>query len=260
MSESEPVVNSERLQATSRRFQMTIVSGIAEAYAGQREISSSTARAIARVLGRALGRASALAEFGRTGEGTYEVLSEEYLRLYTEPTTPPMIKEWIDWLGTYLVEANAEGSGRQFMNEHAAPRLDRLLVRTELTVNGTQYLMYAPATLTGPHYQDLAKRLGQKGLATRPALQAFLLLRDVNADDENLEESFEETFVADFDDIKDALYQLSELAEWERDLADFAKERGLDGAVFVDHSVVESRTREVFDVVAHAGRIYALYR
>jgi len=258
--EERQTPSPDRLANTADRFQAFILQGIAEAHEAGTEIDQGTARSIAHVLGRALGRDSALAEFARTGEGTYEILRDEYLQLYEAPSTPPMIKEWIDWFGTHLVGTQRDGSGRQFMNEHLPPQLDRVLVRTELNVAGAQYLMYAPATLTGPDYEGLSTGLERLGLPSKVELQAYLRLRDVNAAADNLAEAFEEHFVADFDTIESALYALTELTEWETDLAAFGRERGIQSALSVDHDVVESLTREIFDLVDLKGRIYAFQK
>ncbi|HEY5319482.1 MAG TPA: hypothetical protein VIJ76_01260, partial [Galbitalea sp.] len=93
MSECEPrhvePYTRATMERTARRFLSRIIEGITTAQTERREIDFMTARMIAHALGRALGRASALADFGRTGEGTYEALREEYLGLYTEEGTPP---------------------------------------------------------------------------------------------------------------------------------------------------------------------------
>ena len=78
-----------RLEVTTRRFAQYIVDGIATAQAERHEISTETARCIAHVLGRAYGRESALADFGRNGEGQYLTLRDEYLDLYGDPTLQP---------------------------------------------------------------------------------------------------------------------------------------------------------------------------
>lgn len=98
-------IDVERLQQAAARFGDRINAGIAAAEIEQREISRETARLIGHVLGRAYGRHSALANFGRTGEGGYDELRDEYLDLYIHPGISEQAQHWIDWLGTHLIQA-----------------------------------------------------------------------------------------------------------------------------------------------------------
>jgi len=256
----ERPIDRERLDSEIAKHQREVMLGIANAHLEQREIDLQTARSIAHILGRALGRSSALAAFGRTGEGDYEAMREEYLELYNEPTTPPMVKEWIDWLGTHIVATYADGSGRQFMNERLPPKLALNLVRTNLLVGDLEYMVHAPADLVAADYADLADRLHGWDLADRPELQAFLRLRDVNANDDALLDAFEEHYAGVFDTIDEALHTLVELDEWERELRAFGRERGIEEAVSIDLDVIEAKTRELYDFVDLKGRFYAFYR
>ena len=242
------------MERTARRFQSRIIEGITAAQTERREIDLMTARMIAHALGRALGRASALAEFGRTGECSYEPLREEYLGLYSEDTTPPMIKEWIDWLGTYLVQQHQDGSGRRFMNESAVPDLDRLLVATRVAVGDNVSTLYIPASKTSVEVQALGEHLSSLPIAASPAFRVFLTLPDVDATSANLEESFNDAYVGEFVSVEDALYGLVELDEWETDLHNFAADRGvLPHALSIDHDVIEAQTREIYDLVEREG-------
>lgn len=104
-------IDMERLEQAATRFSDRIDDGISRAEMEQREISHGTARLIGHVLGRAYGRHSALANFGRTGDGGYDGLRDEYLDLYTHPAVTPQTQHWIDWLGTHLIQAERkEGS------------------------------------------------------------------------------------------------------------------------------------------------------
>jgi hypothetical protein len=254
---SEPYTPAT-MERTARRFQSRIIEGITTAQTERREIDPMTARMIAHALGRALGRASALAKFGRTGEGTYEALREEYLGLYTEEGTPPMIKEWIDWLGTHLVQQHQAGSGRRFMNENASPDLDRLLVATRLRMGDSTSTVYIPASRTSLEVKSLAEHLSALPVAASPAFRIFLSLPDVDASSANIEESFHEAYVGEFVSIEDALYGLVELEEWETDLHNFAADRGvLPEALSIDHDVIEAQTREIYDLVERQGVVYA---
>lgn len=156
MSEHEPHMTPESRPAPERaspdwrrlivardRFLTPIADGIAQATAERQEIDEGTARCIAHALGRAYGPGSALATFGRTGEGNYLSLRDEYLDLYGDEQADAVTKEMIDWLGTYLVQRENTGSGRRFMNEHLPPKLDQLLVRTSVRIGDGRHEAFA---------------------------------------------------------------------------------------------------------------------
>lgn len=98
-------IDLERLHQAAARFGDRIDAEISLAHQEQREITHETARLISHVLGRAYGRHSTLANFGRTGDGGYHDLRDEYLDLYIHPDVPEQTQHWIDWLGTHLIQA-----------------------------------------------------------------------------------------------------------------------------------------------------------
>lgn len=92
------------------QIRRTADKGIATARAEGTEVSADQARTIASGLARLLDAPnSKLDAFARTGEGDYLELREEYLDLYANPATPGYAKEWVDWLGTYLVHRDTTG-------------------------------------------------------------------------------------------------------------------------------------------------------
>lgn len=103
-----------------------------------------TARCIAHVLGRSLGRESALADYGRTSEGEYDVLREEYLRLHNDPGVTESTQELIDWLGTYLIHQQHPEARTIAYQEVYPPRLDNILVSTDVEVRGCPLTVYVP--------------------------------------------------------------------------------------------------------------------
>lgn len=248
----------ERMQKSAAFYETFIEAGIQEAQREMREIDDATARAIPLVLGRALGRASALAEFARSGQGSYEALRDEYLPLYNDPSTPDTVRSWIDWFGTYLLNHFGTGSGRQFMNEHLPPKLSQVLVRTEVTLGDHAYEVHVPADREQAAIDDLTAMLRLLDLDKDEALQAFLRLPDVDALSGNVMESFHESYVGSFPSVEAALRGLVELDDWENDLQSFAAERGLlPSAVSINYGVIESQTREIYDLVQHGGAIHA---
>jgi len=237
----------------------TIEGGIDDARNRRDEITEHTARAIARAIANALGdNGRTLDEFARTGSGSYAALSDEFLEVYNDPTTPAPVRTWIDWLGTYLVQANQEGSGRRFMIDEAAPQLNRLLVATRISIGGTFSTVHIPASKTLEEVNALTRHLNALPIVGTTPFQVFLTLPDVDASANNVTESFQDNYVGNFVSIEDALYGLVELEEWETDLHNFAAVRGiLTKAVSIDHYMVEAQTRDIYDLVEHEGVIYA---
>jgi hypothetical protein len=263
MSEHEPRMTPEarpapqretpdwrRLTSARDRYLDTIADGLAEAIAEKTEIDHSTARCIAHVLGRAYGRESALASFGRTGEGSYLSLRDEYIDLYGDEQADPIIKEMIDWLGTYLVQQEGTGSGRRFMNEHLPPKLDQLLVRTTIPVGGQRYVVHVPASWHSGNEDDLIELLTTLQLPEDEALQAFLSLPDVNVGTDDIMESFHEAFAGTYANEEAALRALSPLEDWENSLADWCIDNGVEPeALDWNYEPLMARLRDIYDVV-----------
>lgn len=246
-----------RLDVAYRRFAGYITDGIAQALAEYTEINDGTARCIAHVLGRAYGRESHLADFGRTGEGAYLDLRDEYLDLYGSEHATAITKELIDWLGTYLVQRESLGSGRRFMNEHLPPKLDQLLVATGVDVGDWYFTVHVPASYGPAAIEELTETLTDLRLDEDEALQAFLSLPDVNATSGDIMESFRESFVGTFVSHEDAVHGLCELDEWESEVNDFAAERGLFIDQFtVDYEMLRDRLGEIYDLVEWKDRVH----
>lgn len=239
-----------RLEVAQGRFAQMIADGITQALADHTEIDNDTARCIAHVLGRAYGRESALATFGRTGEGQYLSLRDEYLDLYTDDRADAVTKEQIDWFGTYLVQRENTGTGRRFMNEHLPPKLDQLLVRTMVRVGDGRYLVNVPASWHSGREDDLIELLTTLQLDQDEALQAFLSLPDVSAGTPDIMESFHEACAGTYRSEEAALRRLSPLEDWEASLADWCIEQGLEPeALEWNYAPLMERLRGIYDVV-----------
>ncbi|MDX2375641.1 hypothetical protein M4I32_02365 [Microbacterium sp. LRZ72] len=250
-----------RLEVTLGRFTDHIAEGLSAAIDEHREIDDLTARTIAHALGRGYGRTSHLADFGRTGEGRYEDLRDEYLQLYTSDHIDAPTKELIDWLGTYLVNRENASTDRRFMNEHLPPTLDRLLVPTTLTVRGQRFLVHVSADHASQEIAELEETLAELDVDRDDALQAFLSLPDVNAAAENIMERFHEMHAGTFIDIEDALRALSPLVEWEDDLAEWAIDHGIEPeALKFNLEPLADRLRGIYDLVEWKERLHAFIR
>lgn len=246
-----------RLEVARGRFFDRVADGIAQAMVEHTEINDGTARCIAHVLGRAYGRESNLADFGRTGECNSLSLRDEYLNLYTDEHADDVTKEWIDWLGTYLVERENTGSGRRFMNEHLPPKLEQLLVRTQVRVGDEEFLVNIPASWDSGDVDGLIETLTDLRLTEDDALQAFLTLPDVSAGTDNIMDSFHENFVQTYGDIVDAVRDLAEIDSLELAIYEATESRAIpDGAVLIDYSVIEDHVREAYDLVEWKGYVH----
>jgi len=268
MSEFEPRPAAEpegidwrRLEVALGRFNDFIASGIAQARSEHREIDSQTARCIAHVLGRAYGRDSALATFGRTEEGGYPELRDEYLDLYNHANVDLVTKELIDWLGTHFVERENAGSGRRFMNEHLPPKLERILVRTGVDVGDWHLTVHVPAIYNQAAIDELTQTLAELQVDQDPALRAFLGLPDVNAMSGDIMQDFHDNYIGTFSDIEDAVTVMAEVDEIERDIRDYAEQRHLfiDG-IMPDYEALREVAENGYEFVESEGRVYVFYK
>lgn len=238
-----------------------IEGGIDDARKRRGDITEHTARAIARAIANAFGdEGHALDEFARTGSGSRTFLSEEYLDVYNDPITPTRVRAWIDWLGTYLVMRDFPDTSRQYMGSGPDPDLSRLLIPEWRKLGDDRELIYVPATKTGDDVQELAAELVVLIEKHGESLRAFLRLPDVDASSPNLIESFEQTFCGTYLDMEDVVLNVTEMSDWETELQQWAMERGIAGAVYIDRAAVEEQTREVYDIVELEGRCHVFYR
>jgi|GEM_PF-1723783 len=238
-----------------------ILSGIETAREHRVDITEHTARAIARAIANALGdNGRALDAFARTGSGRHALLSDEYLDVYNDPTTPAQVHTWIDWLGTYLVTRDFPDTSRQYMASSTDPDLSRLLIPEWPKPGEDRELIYVPATKTGDDIRELAAVLAALIEKHGDSLRAFLRLRDVDASSPNLIESFEQTFCGTYLDMEDVVLYVTEMSDWETELQQWAMERGIAGAVYIDRAAIEEQTREVYDIVELEGRCHVFYR
>lgn len=250
-----------RFEVSLRRFGELIAAGIAEAMEKHTEIDDGTARCIAHVLGRAFGRESALAGFGRTGEGGYEALRDEYLAIYNGPDASVQAKELIDWLGTYLVQRENHGTLQRFGNEYLPPKLEQLLVPTGVDVGDWYFTVHVPAHYDRAAIEELAGTLHELQLDKDDALQAFLSLPDVNAMSGDIMKDFHENYIGTFDSFEGAVHGLLELDEWEKEVHEFAVERHLYvESITPDYEALLERARDAYDILEWKDKIYAFYK
>lgn len=253
----------ERLTTTAKRFEDRVLEGIQAAQAERTEIASGTARLIGHALGRAYGRASALAEFGRTGTGTYESLREEYLDLYTEESTPPEIREWIDWFGTHLIQREGLSLSLNQMArpEHGSPKLENILVPTGIEVGDWYCTVNVPGIYSAAAITGLTETLTELRLDEDAGLRAFLALPGVNAMSGDIMQDFHDNHVGTFVSAEEALHEIAEVDELERDVTEYANERHIFiEQVTPDYEALQQEADEGYDFVEAEGRVYVFYK
>ena len=250
-------IDWRRIEVASHRFGDFIAGGIAMAMEQRSDIEKSTARTIAHVLGRGVGRMSALADFGRTGDGEYERLRDEYLTLYDDPDAAAWVREQIDWLGTFLIHRDFPNAQNTDFFEQRPLRLDRLLVPTAVEVGDWAVVAHVPGSYGSSAIAELSETLLELRADEDPGLRAFLSLPDVNAMSGSIMEDFDEHYVRTYSDFEEAVHELAEVDERERDVTEYANDRHLFfDAIQPDYEALFDEAREGYDFVEEGGRVY----
>lgn len=239
------------------RLPKRIAKGLETAREAHREIDEETARRMAFLLGRATGPGSVLTDFAFDGGGTYEDLRDEYLELYADPTAPPEVREWINWLGTYLIAQQREIPPAYTSRGDQPPALESLLVPTHFKIDGFDVQANVPASLNRAEIEEVTKLLSDLRVGEDSALQAYLQLPDVNPLDGDVMESFHEHYVGSYPSVPDVVHGLLDIDEFESDVRNYASEYGLhlDG-ILPDYELLMDRLSEMYDFVEKGGRSY----
>lgn len=250
-----------RFQVAARRFGELIASGIAEAMEQRRDIRSDTARCIAHVLGRSLGRESALANFARTGEGDYETLSEEYLSLHNHEEVSASTQEIIDWLGVHLIRQQHPDARPTTYVEAYPPRLDNILVPTGVEVGDWYLRVNIPGIYSTKDIQELTETLAELAVDKDAALRAYLSLPDTNAMSGDIMEDFHDCYLGVFATVEEAIHELAEVDERERDVFTYAEDRQLViEHMNPDYQALREQVADAYDLVEEEGRVYVFHK
>lgn len=250
-----------RFEVAARRFGELIASGIAEAMERKRDISSDTARCIAHVLGRSLGRESALADFARTGESDYETLREEYLSLHNHEEVSASTQELIDWLGTHLIRQQHPDAKRTTYAETYPPRLDNILVPTGIEAGDWRLHVNVPGIYSTKDIQELTETLAELAVDKDAALRAYLSLPDTNAMSGDIMQDFHDCYLGVFATVEEAIHELAEVDERERDVFTYAGDRQLViEQMNPDYEALREEVTDAFDLVEEEGRVYVFHK
>lgn len=246
-----------RFEVASNRFGERIADGIAAAIEHRHGIDNDTACAIANVLGRSLGRESALASYGRAGTGFYEELREEYLSLYHHPEATPVARELIDWLGTKIIRDNYPHASTGPAVEPFPLALKDLLVPTGIKVGGEPATVHVPGNYGSDTVADLTSLLEELSFNKDAALRAYLSLPDTNAMSGDIMEDFHSVFVGRWTGMEQALTELCEIDEKEREVIDYAADRRLYfDYITPDYEALQNDAEEAFDLVQQDGYVH----
>jgi len=230
-----------------------IVHGIESARHEKRDIDPMTARMIAKLLSPS--DESALTAFALNGYGRNRDLRAEYLPIYEDPDTTGSVIEAIDWLGAYLVNKENLEPGRT-QRPPGAPKLRNLLWQTEMQGDGSPLHVSVRADIPNERIDELADQLQPKLDLHGTAFRAFLLLPDVEATSDNVEESYLECFQGEFEERDQLIRAFTEIDEFAGQLRDI-RERYLGGEfVQVDMDGLWVQLNEVWDIVLLEDRYF----
>lgn len=276
---AEPVLSSEahaaypapervtpdwrRLDVAANRWGDRIAAGLSHAAENDISVGRETARTIAHVLGRAFGRSSALAGYGRTGEGEYEQLRDEYLAL-AAGTETGWVKDLVNTYGSYLIrEKYPDVRTTTYMRQDLA-KLEHLLVATEVDIDERKYLVHVPGIYGKETIDDLTTTLAELQLDQDAALRAYLSLPDVNAVTGDIMEDFHSHFIGTYPSVEDAIHELSGVEDRIEEVHEYAAERHLFfDNISPDYEALAETMEAGFDIVEdNTGkrRAYAFYK
>jgi len=245
----------------NREFQAAredqISQGIESALKEGRDIDVATARQIALML--AAGQSGALAEYARSGNSLNRELREEYLAIYHDLGTSRHIREAIDWLGAHLVKKENASTKRPHQPP-GAPLLQNLLWRTSLGHEADGLLVGVRADMPNEIVDSLPERLIPMLNRHGEAFRAFLLLDDVEATANNIEEAFTDSFVGVYSSRDDVIHGFTEVDGFAEALAYIRRQ--FIGGEFVDLDMdgLWNELREVWDITILNGEFYVFAR
>lgn len=226
--------------------------GIAEAKERGTEVDPETARTIAAYLtSTSPAETPALQEFAENGVVNQPQMRVEYMDIYSAQDCPISVREWIIWLGTFLVVDELNGDEPPEDSEH--------LTIIQPTPDGGFSVKIS--TTDSPDTVDAAIAKSRELINYfGTAFRAYLTLAGVYATDPKLEEHFHEFYVASYPDMTRVIDELTEVLEWEADLQAFAAERGIEELVSLDRAAVERIARNSWDIVKMGGQFHVFIK
>lgn len=252
----------ERIRPTSSiELDALLDAGIERALEHGTGVDAMTARVIALVL--APDPESGLARFALSGESEQapgnDELRDEYLPAYLDPTTPVVVKELVDWLGTYLVDRDNGHIAPRFQPP-GVPKLGNSLWRTQIDLEGRPLQVRVRADLSGTGIEALSDALVPLLERYGEAFEAFLTLGDVEASSAQLEEAFLDSYRGTFVDQNDLIREVTDLTKIEQ-AVDHINQTLLGGEfVLLDHELLRQTVAHQFDIIDRGGRLHVFDR
>lgn len=232
--------------------QAAIERGIAEAKEKGIEVDPETARSIAAYLTDTSPAATpALQDFAENGVVNRPLIRTEYMDIYDAQDCPISVREWICWLGTFLV-------ADELTRDEPLEDSEHLTIIQQTPQGGFSVKI---STADSPDTVDAAIAKSRELINYfGTAFRAYLTLAGVYATDPKLEENFHEFYVASYPDMTRVIDELTEVLEWESDLQAFAAERGIEELVSLDRASVERIARNSWDIVKMGGQFHVFIK
>jgi hypothetical protein len=226
-------------------------------------IGKAGAMAIARHLVHRYGAAThpALQQYVTTGYTPNSVVRGEYLALIANDDVTADDKELAAWLGDSIIDAETYVDNPR-PRIPGAPNLSQILWSTTIGDTKDEFDLWVRAGITEEGIAELPQRLHPYVSRYGMAFKAFLSLPDVDAASENLEESFNETYVGSFPlDRTQVLEQTTDYAEMVEAVRKAAADYAYQDAVTVDIDTAWQLVAEnLYDLVEAYGQFHVFHK
>jgi hypothetical protein len=184
----------------------------------------------------------------------------DYLALYNDETTAPLIRERAAWLGEYLVRSENSHPLAPPVRPGGVPELDAMFWRIPLTTAGGPLYVHVPATMPEEAIAELPAALAPQLDELGDRLRAYLGLDGVDATDALLAVYCEDEFVGEFETREAAARFLMPVDAWEHEIQTLAHEHGIDGMVDLDLTAVHRQLALTYDIAMYGNRYFVFAR
>ncbi|MDJ1372663.1 hypothetical protein [Gulosibacter molinativorax] len=225
---------------------------IEDAFQQQREVQRTTAHAIASILAQAIPNNEALLKFSGNEPVRNHELRAEYLPIYTDPSTPPEVRTWIDWLGSNVIASENMRFTRTAHRNHAMPpQLKDINWVAEVKTTDNRFLLNVQADIPEDKLEDTAARADRLVTKHGAPFKAFLSLFNTDPTSPTLEDDYIAAYLGTFESRRAAMLHLTNLAQWEQEITRIEQEMGFPGIASIDFEpfwdVMSSKFDHVYD-------------
>jgi hypothetical protein len=197
------------------------------------------ARVIARALANRQRSFGALHQFAATGRIDRAAMARQLVEIYASTSADDdETREWINWLGSYVVNL-------------VEPESDTSEERPAASVDGDQR-----AETCGDAGNATTEAALTQGIRVHgDAFRAFLQL-DGRRDDEEPLHTFNQCYVGAYASMDNLLRELTPVGECEEVVAYVTKVLGFEGLMAIDWAGIEYAARQAWDIVSYGGKLY----